>query len=341
MRVGFLCHSGGLVERVRVTVISKNAIAGYQGENCVVRDSLLSAEGAGARALHSTAPRQSPPAVATNVTAIAIGAGSVGISSSGDIGGQPHVLRLGNSIASGASSDLEAIPGFYPGQIVVSNSNFDSVSQSGDATVTATGGNQTAPPLFVDAAGGDYREAPGSPTIDAGLNEQLGLTDLEGNPRLLGAAPDIGAFEFVPPIPAVPLPAAAVEIQSLAVSPRSFKTANIGGAIVSAKKKTKASIGTTVSYSISAAATVQFTVERRVIGRRSQKRCVKKTKANQGKKKCPLFKTVKGGFTHSGAAGTNRFVFSGRLEQALAPGSYRLTAAAGAARRQTPFRIVR
>ena len=67
------------------------------------------------------------------------------------------------------------------------------------AGAIAGAGNQTAPPLFVDGAAGDYREAPGSPTIDAGSPTGIGPLDLAGNPRALGPAPDIGAFEFVPP----------------------------------------------------------------------------------------------------------------------------------------------
>ena len=52
--------------------------------------------------------------------------------------------------------------------------------------------------MFVDPANGDYREAAGSPTIDAGVTDRSAPLDLDGNARTLGAAPDIGAFEFVP-----------------------------------------------------------------------------------------------------------------------------------------------
>jgi len=45
----------------------------------------------------------------------------------------------------------------------------------------------------------DFRPAPGSPVIDAGTNEtvpKLPPTDLDGNPRILNAIVDIGAYEF-------------------------------------------------------------------------------------------------------------------------------------------------
>lgn len=56
-------------------------------------------------------------------------------------------------------------------------------------------------PLFVDAAGGDFALEPGSPGIDAGDDAPpggLGPFDLEGNPRIAGAAVNIGAVERVP-----------------------------------------------------------------------------------------------------------------------------------------------
>src|SRR5262249_55412407 len=152
-------------------------------------------------------------------------------------------------------------------------------------------GNQTAPPAFVDRAAGDFREAAGSPTIDAGASDPLdGELDFAGNPRVLGPAPDIGAYEFPPPkAPSTPV----AQIQSLAIAPKAFPAANLGGAIVS-KKKAKAPVGADVSFGLSAAAAVQFTVEQLTTGRKAGKKCVKQTAANKGKAKCTLVKELKG-----------------------------------------------
>ena len=63
-------------------------------------------------------------------------------------------------------------------------------------------GNQEAEPLFAAPAALDFHELAGSPTIDAGgRTAALGTTDLDGKPRIQGAAPDIGAYETATPPP--------------------------------------------------------------------------------------------------------------------------------------------
>jgi hypothetical protein len=281
------------------------------------------------------------------VTAIATGSGSVGIRSFYNDFSEPgtYTLDLKNVIASGETADIQATKQGYfasdgPGNVVVSNSNFDVTGVegvTGTATIADLGSNQTAAPLFVDAANGDYREAAGSPTIDGGVADQIGALDLAGNTRVLGAAPDIGGFEFPSPLP----PAAAGQIQSLTIGPSTFRTANFGGAILSTRK-VRAPVGAAITYSLSAAAPAEFTVERKLSGRKVGKKCVKKTRANRGKKKCTLYKAVKGSFTHSGAAGQNTFRFSGRVgSRSLKPGRYVLLGSAGGSIKRTPFRIVK
>jgi hypothetical protein len=338
---GVNCTSGGRVERVRISATGNPAIGLLQGEDCTLRDSLVLAEGSNAQAILATGGSGDHTGIARNVTAVGTGSESTGITSSysgGAVFGS-YTLDARNLIASGGAADLRTAGGsFGVGHFAISNSNFETTKFEPGSTISGSA-NQTAAPLFVDAATGDYREAAGSPTIDAGANDQLGAVDLGGSPRVLGAAPDIGAFEFPS---AATQPTALGEIQSLSLSPRKFRAAKAGEAILSVKKKAKAPIGSRVTYSLSAAATVEFGVERRLPGRKVGMRCVKQTRANRAKKKCPLFKKLKGGFTHSGQAGQDIFKFSGRIAgKGLAPGSYRLVGKTGSVSKTASFRIVK
>jgi len=63
--------------------------------------------------------------------------------------------------------------------------------------LTAGTSNVTNDPQFVDAAAGNYRLAAGSPCIEAGENAfAIGLRDLDGNPRIVNAVVDMGAYEY-------------------------------------------------------------------------------------------------------------------------------------------------
>lgn len=59
-------------------------------------------------------------------------------------------------------------------------------------------GNISQNPLFVDRPSANYRLSPESPAIDAGNTDYArGGTDLDGHPRISGAAVDLGAYEFI------------------------------------------------------------------------------------------------------------------------------------------------
>ena len=271
---GFVCMSGMKLERVRVLALSStSAIGVLMGTNCLVRDSVIRAQGTNAIGLSQIAGA-GPVSVARNLTAAASGSGSIGTV----VSNEGSAADIRNSVFAGDAFDVRVTKN---SRLFIGTSNFDSSNFDPAAQVIDLGGNQTAAPLFVDVAKGDYREAAGSPTIDAGVDDQLGALDFAGGARIFGPAPDIGAYEFVPPAP--PPAAAAGQIQSLALAPSAFRAAKSGEATSSAAKKAKAPLGTSVSYSLSAAATPTFTVARNSSGRRVGKKCVKQTKANRSK----------------------------------------------------------
>jgi hypothetical protein len=142
---------------------------------------------------------QTATATLTNVTASAAGAGDPrGIFIFAQPPG-PAELTIGasNVIARG-SFDLTAIATAGSAAITLVNSNYDNENEAG-GTITDPGtqGGQTAAPLFVDAAAGDFHQQPGSPTVDAGLNlPSLGSLDLDREPRLQNGTVDIGADEL-------------------------------------------------------------------------------------------------------------------------------------------------
>jgi hypothetical protein len=215
------------------------------------------------------------------------------------------------------------------------------------------GSNQTTPPAFVNAAAGDFRELAGSiGTIDRGHDDgALGSFDLDGNSRVVGAAPDIGAYEFVPP-PLGPPPltpvAALAAVSHLGMSPSAFAAAAKGPSAAVAKHR---HVGTRVSFRLNEAASVRFTVQRPAPGRKvrhgKKTVCQRPGRKNRRNKKCTRYVTVPGSFTIAGKTGSNTFRFSGRLRhRKLRPGRYRLVATASAGgRRGRPtrkaFRIIR
>ncbi|HEX5225861.1 MAG TPA: choice-of-anchor Q domain-containing protein [Solirubrobacteraceae bacterium] len=175
-------------------------------------DSLITARGGPAMEVTNGA------AALRNDTLISAGGGthpSIGVRALGCIGSGclPGTVSASDLIVRGVARDVQAeaaesSPG-APGAIAIEHSNF--LTQAGGVTASAT---QAADPLFVNGTIGpseNFRLQAGSPAIDAGAVDALtGPTDLDGNPRVQGAAVDLGAYELVPPTPvAVPGPSPA------------------------------------------------------------------------------------------------------------------------------------
>lgn len=138
--------------------------------------------------------------VLRNVTAEATGSNSNAVDYNASGSGSLTVTAV-NLIADGAgSSDIFAtatLPATT--SITIDHSSFGSAGGSGSGADITSTNKLNAAPLFVNAAAGDYREAAGSPTIDAGVTSAAnGPFDLIGRPRVINSATDIGAYEFDP-----------------------------------------------------------------------------------------------------------------------------------------------
>jgi hypothetical protein len=137
--------------------------------------------------------------VLRNVTAIVTGGESGRALYAAADNGTTHTLRAFNTIArsdSAADIYLAAFPGGTTfGH--TTNTNYEDTTSVGASTLTDNTPKQTAAPVFVDLVNGDLREAPTSPTIDAGLNDpENGATDPDGVPRTVNGTTDIGAYEL-------------------------------------------------------------------------------------------------------------------------------------------------
>lgn len=204
-----------VLDRLSVSAPAAGGIGCDIADNATLRDSVCWAPGTngiGLRVAVNTATTAAKTITLRNVTALGA---LVGIDA--DITGPPTYLVDARSVIArgGGSNDVTAEA--HGGAAV--NLTFDHSSYATTATTVAagssaaitepgTGTNQQGAPVFVDAAAGDFRQAAGSPTIDAGaVDGSSGTLDPDGDPRTVrGLAatacpglPDIGADEYVSP----------------------------------------------------------------------------------------------------------------------------------------------
>ena len=196
-------HSSSTVDQVILT----GAGPGWQTaviNNSAIRNSIVVSSGTNGIALLTRNYSWSIPNSSSyrNVTAVATGSGGVAIEADASVKAKA-TIHAANVIARGG-------PGGYSftartdsslgaqATITVTHSSLGSTTAVGTSAAVVNGGsNQGSSPAFVNAAAGDYRQAAGSPTIGAGLNDTTnGSLDVDGHPRQIGMT-DIGADEFV------------------------------------------------------------------------------------------------------------------------------------------------
>lgn len=113
-----------------------------------------------------------------------------GVTTVANISSYSANLVLVNSIIRGGDS------GFFFGDLFTSGGSVSVTNSNTQRGYTGTG-NITADPQFVNPAVGNYRLQATSPCLNTGSAAAPGLpaTDFDGGPRLLGNAPDMGAYE--------------------------------------------------------------------------------------------------------------------------------------------------
>jgi hypothetical protein len=201
--VVFAFAKGDVFDHLELIAHGLGTLSLRPGVSFTLTDSLLAGDGEGAGGLFVQGV-ETGASVLRNDSVVSNGPGAAGISIFVVNPAATVTMNATNVITGSASA--EATPG-GKASIFLDHSNVATIA----GTITATD-NQTAPPLFVNPAAGDYREAAGSPTIDGGINDPAnGATDLLGNARALpgsltcGSTPpaitDIGAFEYVSPAP--------------------------------------------------------------------------------------------------------------------------------------------
>jgi hypothetical protein len=252
------------------------------------------------------------------------------------------LVQVVNTIARGGNVDVAGRPEDVGSSIEMEifTSNFSTVADEGAAgptkkaliTSSTENANQSAEPVFADAAAGNYREATTSPTHRAGTLAAVGPgeLDLDGNPRTTTCEGttfvDIGAYQLGCPTP--PPPSAGGDTPgggstgggttgggSNTGTPTASTTPAVLTLAKLALKPARFKKKTTVSFTLSAAAGVNL----EVLARRKQR---------NGKTR-----TVRVGSLPpvSGRAGTNTVSFNGKPKgKSLAPGRYTLRATATA-----------
>lgn len=343
-KVGLALSAEAKAERVQST--GATTTAACQLGSATVKSSLCQSSGGRGVYTNYSVGAGSPSLLIKlfNVTAVGATNGIEAVA-----GNQAAVsIYAKSTIAVGATTDVlssSTNPGGAGVNINLSHSNFDTSSALGETFITAktVEGNQSEAPLFVDAAAGDYREQPTSPTRRAGTTAELsgGELDLAGQPRTILCAGttyiDIGAYQLqeCPPLPpeepeepktpeepghggGTPgggsestgdsTPKAATPAPATAPQMTKLALAPRRFAVTGRKR------GSSVTFTLSAPASVRL----ELLAQRPRK----------GKK--PVLVKV-GTLTVAGVTGTNKVNFTGRLKgKSLAPGRYTLRATATA-----------
>ena len=202
--------SASVVEHVIATSSRDNAIT-CDHWNGILRDSVCSSSGSGSVGVGASVSGGVGTMNLTlrNVTAVSTGSNSFGLSYRFFGGSSANwIVNSRSVIAKGTSKDVVAAALMFGGScpnttVSLDFSDYATTQIANDmgcvaaASPAGSGNNQTADPLL--AADG-FHQLSGSITVDHGfIDGSSGTTDIDGQNRTIGSAPDIGADELAFP----------------------------------------------------------------------------------------------------------------------------------------------
>jgi hypothetical protein len=204
---------GGTVRRVFVKAKGTDALA-CSGRDLTLENTVCWVTSGEGTALSTHADTDHSTSVARNVTLWAPGSFGYGVFVSASAG-FTNSLQLFNAVVKGGSGnghgDLRtfAYDSGATAEILTDHTRYDPATNTtagdGTNTIVAHEANIAAMPRFVNPAAGDFHQTCLSPTVNAGADDELnGDSDFDGDDRVIGSAPDMGADEFLPLSPLTP-----------------------------------------------------------------------------------------------------------------------------------------
>lgn len=181
-----------------VIVHSTHGFFGACNVYAELTDSVCTNSGAGDPAVEADGPANYTLTL-RGVTAESTGAGGVGLLAQAS-GSGTMSMSVSNSIIHGATTDISTqSTSSGTAAVTLSHSDYRTTSSTGPGTSTVTGNGSDikTQPKFLNAATLNFNENTGSATINKGASEPANNTDVLDNPRTLGPAPDMGAYEFL------------------------------------------------------------------------------------------------------------------------------------------------
>ncbi|MGH8042409.1 MAG: IPTL-CTERM sorting domain-containing protein [Rudaea sp.] len=206
--------AGGILSKYQLNLVQSTVSGNSASAGGALVQKYLSGSGYGVSAYNST--------IAGN-SATYYGGGVYDYSGGGGpFAATPAPITLTSSIVAKNTSSYPGSDIYVPSAYTLTISGSNDLVMAASSNITLPGGTLSADPMLAPLAnnGGPTRTMgllAGSPALDAGSNPNNYTNDQRGNgfPRVVGALPDIGAFEGIVAPVAVPVPSPTLSVWAL------------------------------------------------------------------------------------------------------------------------------